>query len=436
MLQEFRQHFTKNFDFAIGKKILVACSGGLDSMVLLNLLSEIPGEISIAHCNFNLREKESDDDNAFVKSAAENLNLAFHDVSFDTIQFANDEKISLQMAARKLRYNWFYEILQEENIDFVATAHHADDNLETFFINISRSSGIDGLVGIAEKNDRTIRPLLPFSRNRIHAFAIENNIEWREDSSNIKTDYLRNKIRHELLPTLNNVFPEFANKLMHSQAHLRQAKSMRDDASILVFNQVAQEADFEIHVDLQKLGRLPNASSYLHNWLQPFGFTAWDDIYDLKNAESGKFIYSETHQILKNRHFLLISEIPDATNNTFMINNIDEFHDLPINLTVATVDKMGIQSNKSIFADAGKLRFPLTLEHWKEGDIFQPIGMEGKRKKVSKYFKDEKISITEKNRIWILKDVEKVIWIVGHRQDERTKATAETSKILNLKIEE
>ncbi len=436
MVQEFREHWHKNFDFAIRKKILVACSGGLDSIVLLHLLKELNCEISVAHCNFNLRGSESDDDHKFVKDLSEKLQLPFYDVSFNTNQFVKDEKISIQMAARQLRYNWFYEILQQHKLDFVATAHHADDNLETFFINISRSSGIDGLVGIPANNDKTIRPLLPFSRKRIYDFAIENKIAWREDSSNIKTDYLRNKIRHELLPVLKNIFPEFESKLAQSQSHLREAKSMRDDAAILVYNQVAQEANGEVHINLQKLARLPNADSYLQNWLQPFGFKAWQDIYDLKNSESGKLMFSETHQILKNRHFFILSEIKMSSDEKFTINNIDEFHKLPIKLTATMAYKMGVPSNRTIFADWEKLIFPLTLEHWNDGDFFYPIGMEGKRKKVSKYFKDEKISINEKDRIWILKDAEKIIWIIGHRQDERSRVFPETKQILNIKIEE
>jgi tRNA(Ile)-lysidine synthase len=228
---------------------------------------------------------------------------------FDTEAFANDYKLSTQVAARDLRYNWFYELLETENYDYVLTAHHADDNLETFLINLSRGTGLEGLVGIPEQNDKIIRPLLPFSREEIANYAKENNIEWREDSSNASDKYLRNKIRHDLVPLLKELNPQFIDSFQKTQSYLQESQAMVEDASIMVYQQVAKQEGEAIYFDLNQLLRLPNYKSYLYQWLHEFGFSAWDDIYNLVESQSGKQVFSTEFRLLKDREFLILIPI-------------------------------------------------------------------------------------------------------------------------------
>jgi tRNA(Ile)-lysidine synthase len=231
MLTKFQHHIELNFPYLKEKKLLLAVSGGLDSMVLMHLFQELNYSIGIAHCNFQLRGKESDADENFVKLQAEKFQIPIFSTRFETEKFANTNKLSIQLAARKLRYDWFYQLLEEENYDYLLTAHHLDDQLETFLINLSRGTGIEGLTGIPATNDKIMRPLLPFSREEILAFAEENSLSWREDSSNASTKYLRNKIRHEVIPILKTLNPNFLPTFENTLEHLNQANALVNDAS-------------------------------------------------------------------------------------------------------------------------------------------------------------------------------------------------------------
>ena len=234
-------HINQNFPFLNGKKLLLATSGGLDSMVMLDFFHKLKFEIAIAHCNFQLRGIESFEDQNFVQNYAETNSIKLFLTQFDTQAFANDYKLSTQVAARELRYSWFYELLETENYDFILTAHQADDNLETFLINFVRGTGLGGLTGIPEQNDKVIRPILIFSRQELELYANENNIQWREDSSNASDKYLRNKIRHNLVPILKELNPDFLSSFQKTQTYLQESQTMAEDASIMVYQQVAKE---------------------------------------------------------------------------------------------------------------------------------------------------------------------------------------------------
>ncbi|MBG6062692.1 tRNA(Ile)-lysidine synthase [Flavobacterium sp. CG_9.1] len=436
MLQKFQNHLLHNFQFLRGKKILIATSGGKDSMVMVHLLQHLDYEIGIAHCNFQLRGIESFGDQNFVQEYASANNIPIFITQFDTKAFSEDYKISTQVAARELRYNWFYELLETEKYDYILTAHHADDNLETFLINLSRGTGLEGLIGIPEQNEKVVRPLLAFSQEEMEEYAILHGIQWREDSSNASDKYLRNKIRHHVVPLLKELNPNFLLSFHKTQGYLQQAQDMVDDAAIMVYQQVAQQDGDTIYFDLKKLQKLPNYKSYLYQWLNEFGFKAWVDIYDLVDSQSGKCVYSSEYRLLKDRDSLLLSRLneEDEIQEYAILENQKEVN-IPLNLTFCKVMDISIGSNKTIFVDADKLHYPLVLRHWNEGDHFQPFGMDGKSKKISKLFKDEKLSLIEKESKWLLCSNTEIVWVIGLRQDERFRIDNTTKNILKIQLE-
>jgi tRNA(Ile)-lysidine synthetase-like protein len=437
MLDRIKNHIAQKLPFLNNKKLLLATSGGLDSVVMAHLFNELEYPIALAHCNFQLRGLESFGDQNFVQDFSANNNIPLFLTQFDTEAFAKDYKLSTQVAARDLRYNWFYELLDTENYDYILTAHHADDNIETFLINLSRGTGLEGLVGIPEQNDKIIRPLLHFSREEIANYAKENNIQWREDSSNASDKYLRNKIRHDLVPLLKELNPHFITSFQKTQSYLQESQAMVEDASIMVYQQVVRQEEDEIYFDLNQLLKLPNYTSYLYQWLHEFGFTAWDDVYNLVDSQSGKQVFSAEFRLVKDRNSLILSPIDfDTKKEEYFIDKEQEDVKIPLNLSFRKVDDISILTNTTIFVDADKLRFPLVLRKWNEGDSFQPFGMEGKSKKVSKLFKDEKLSLIEKENVWILCSENLIVWVIGLRQDERFKIDNKTQNRLKIQLEE
>jgi tRNA(Ile)-lysidine synthase len=436
MLQQFQNHLSIHFSFLQGKKLLLAVSGGLDSMVLVHLFQKLNYEIVVAHCNFQLRGLESFGDQQFVQEYSNMNAIPFVFTQFDTEAFATDFKVSTQVAARELRYSWFYEQIEIQNADYILTAHHADDNLETFIINLSRGTGLDGLIGIPAQNEKVIRPLLSFSRQEIEEYAVANKIEWREDSSNASDKYLRNKIRHHLIPILKELNPTFISSFEKTQSFLKEAQGLVDDAAIMVYQQVAREEGEDIYFDLTQLLQLPNYSAYLYQWLKEFGFTAWEDIYDLVTSQSGKQVFAPEFRLIKDRDCLILSSLKlHSDQQEYPIESIQSKVNFPLKLDFSVVNAIESISNSTIFVDYEKLEFPLVLRHWREGDVFQPFGMEGKSKKVSKLFKDEKLSVVDKESTWLLCSTNQVVWVVGIRQGERFKIDSKTKKILKITIQ-
>ncbi|WP_298223865.1 tRNA lysidine(34) synthetase TilS [Flavobacterium sp.] len=435
MLEKLRNHLNENLPFLKDKKLLLAVSGGIDSMVMVDLFHKLHYKIAIAHCNFQLRGAESFGDEQFVVDYADKNKIPVFTTKFDTKAFAEDYKLSIQLAARDLRYHWFYELLETEHYDYILTAHHADDNLETFLINLSRGTGLEGLTGIPEQNDKIIRPLLAFNRTAIETYADEDKINWREDSSNASDKYLRNKIRHDLVPLFKDLNANFIDSFQKTQSYLQQSQAMAEDAAVMVYQQVASEQGDEIHFDLKKLTQLPNYTSYLYHWLNEFGFTAWDDIYALADAQSGKQVFSKDYRLLKDRGVLIVAPISNEIENLeFTIDKNVQDVNFPLKLSFCKVADTAHISNSVIFVDEEKLQFPLLLRKWKSGDAFQPSGMQGQSKKLSKFFKDEKFSLFEKENSWLLCSGNEIVWVVGFRHDERFKADAHTKKILKIEV--
>jgi tRNA(Ile)-lysidine synthase len=426
----FEKNIKINFPFLIGKKLLIACSGGLDSVVLTHLMKQLECEIALAHCNFSLRGKESDGDEMFVIGLAKSLEIPVFAETFDTKKFAEEHKISTQMAARDLRYNWFAEILKDFKYDYLLTAHHLDDDLETFFINLTRGTGLNGLTGIPKENNKIIRPLLKFSRQEILQYAETNNFKWREDSSNQKTDYLRNKLRLEVLPKFKETNESILKNFQKTQQNLQASQNLIDDYMALVFKLVISGGSNSYKINIQKLKELPNTDALLYELLHGFGFTEWDDVSNLLDAQTGKMVFSKTHQLLKNRDELILTEISDENiSEEFLVPKTGITS--PINLKIETSKYIGETEKNLIYIASEKLKFPLKLRKWRSGDSFQPFGMKGK-KKLSKFFKDEKIPLTEKEKIWLLLSDDQVVWVIGHRMDDRFKVTENTSEILKI----
>ncbi|MGC6438795.1 MAG: tRNA lysidine(34) synthetase TilS [Flavobacteriaceae bacterium] len=439
MINRFKDHIQSAFPSLSEAKILLATSAGVDSMVLTDLSQKLHLNIALAHCNFQLRHQESDKEESFLLAFAEQNQLEIFNQKFDTNQFAKKTKQSIQMAARQLRYEWFDSIAKENHFDFILTAHHADDNLETFFINLSRGSGLEGLSGIPEQNGQIIRPLLPFSRNEILNYAQENKLTWCEDSSNASLKYERNHIRHKLIPALKSITPDILNKLMLTQAHLLSAQKLLQTHIQSIERVVCHSTDSgDIHYDLEIMKTFGDPKHYLFPLLKKYGFTDWKALQNLVSSQSGKEILSPTHKVIKNRTVLIVTSLSNGLNfepKCIEINSVTPIIQLSKVLKLDESKIAGKNKPYSIFVDKDKLVFPLTLRPWLSGDFFYPNGMMG-RKKVSKFFKDEKLSSIEKSRVLVLCSNDQIVWIVGRRPDERFLANSNSTSILKISFED
>lgn len=437
MLGNVEKHIAENLSFLKDAKLLIAISGGLDSVVLANLFHKLGFSIAFAHCNFQLRGKESDEDETFVKTLAKTLNVEVFVKKFDTENYAYKQKKSIQIAARSLRYEWFQEIATEFQYDYILTAHHTDDALETFLINLSRGTGIDGLTGIPEKNENIIRPLLPFTRSEIKQYAEKEKLEWREDSSNASTKYLRNKIRHDIVPVLKELHPTFTENFQATQEHLRESKIIIDESINLLRDKIVQEvSDGNFKIEIKTLQKLAHPKVYLYELLREYGFNAWNDVLNLLEGQSGKQLFSTHYRLIKNRDYLLLQQRNDteAASEVFVINDLKSSIKTPIQLQIEEVTCVTDKEKNVFYIDKKMLKFPLIVRKWKNGDYFYPVGMKGK-KKLSKYFKDEKYSLIDKENQWLLCSEENIIWIIGKRSDNRYKLTQQTDTIIKFTLQ-
>lgn len=437
MLQDFKKHIKSQFPFLQKSRILIAISGGIDSVVLSHLCSKLELNFTMAHCNFNLRSKESDDDENFVLSLAETFNTEVFVQHFDTQSYAELHKCSIQMAARELRYDWFQELAQHLNYDYILTAHHKDDDLETFLINFTRGTGLNGLTGIPPKNKNIIRPLLPFSREQIEDYAKTNHIKWREDSSNSSQKYLRNKLRHEVVPILKAINPQVLDTFKNTQLYLNDTASIVKDR-IEQFRKTAilKQDDSSISYSITEFKKTKNPKAYLYQLFKNYGFSEWDDVTNLLDAESGKYVKSNTHKLTKHREFLILSlnKKESINRQAIFINEDDQTIKTSIgSLKLMYVNTASNNTQNTIYVDADSLIFPLEFCPYQTGDTFQPLGMKGK-KKVSKYLKDKKLTPSKKENTWVLTSNDKVVWVVGLRADERFKITDKTLRIVKLTL--
>lgn len=436
MINTFLNHINSKLSFLKDRKLLIAVSGGVDSVVLVHLCHKLELDIALAHCNFNLRGGESDADEDFVLQLAEDLDIEVFIESFDTEGFADNKKVSIQIAARKLRYDWFEELSKQLNYDCILTAHHADDNLETFLINFTRGTGLEGLMGIPEINGKIIRPLLPFSRENIETYATENQIKWRNDSSNASTKYLRNKLRHDVIPILKEINPSLLQSFQSTLQNLQGSSDIIDDSIEALFKKgIMTLTPRGFKLQISELKTFHNPKAYLFRFLNNYGFTEWDNIVNLLDAQSGKQVYSSTHRLIKDRDFLLLSEKTRDDSSPVIILDKDKQVETPLGMLYFDDAQAVLETSKNtIYVDKLSVEFPLILRKWEEGDMFYPLGMEGKKKKVSKYLKDEKQSLLEKEQTWVLCTQDSIVWIVGMRADHRFKVTETTHHILKIEL--
>ncbi|TVZ22434.1 tRNA(Ile)-lysidine synthase [Dokdonia sp. Hel_I_63] len=434
MLEDFKHHIAQDLPFLLDSKILVTVSGGLDSMLLLLLCRQAGLTMSVAHCNFNLRGVESDGDQVFVASYCTLHNIPIYIKGFDTSAYAKTSKTSTQIAARELRYQWFKELSVAEDFDYILTAHHLNDDLETFLINLGRGTGIKGLTGIPVVNGEIVRPLLKFSRKQIRNYALKEGLQWREDSSNGTDNYVRNHIRHHAIPNLEEAQPNILKGLQHTQEHLKQSERLLKVYTDQLRQQFITESNGEEVVNLVALKQHSEPEAVLYQLLSPYGFTAWDDIYKLPQAQSGKEVTSSTHRLLKDRDKLIISIIKMETTRSYQWQQGEERieGDFGI-LSVGEGPVVTSLSKQEIVVDAAHIGYPLTIRKWQDGDYFYPYGMKGK-KKLSKYFKDEKLSLRAKEKVWLLCSDNAVIWVIGHRADDRFKVVDTTLKTIKFTI--
>lgn len=439
MLKTFQNLLQAKFSFLNESHLLVAVSGGLDSMVLVDLCKKLDLNISLAHCNFKLRGIESNGDEDLIKSYSKTHSIELFTTSFETDSYARSTKQSIQMAARQLRYEWFESLQEEHGFDFVLTAHHADDNLETFLINLSRGTGLEGLTGIPTINGSIVRPILEFTRHEILVFATTQNLKWREDSSNNKTTYLRNNLRHSIIPLLKEINPSFIDSFKKTQEYLNESQSVLEDYILEIEDRViVSVSEDQILYDINQIQTLNNPKAYMYLLLKPYGFTDWNEITFLLGAQSGKQISSTSHRLIKNRSHLILCKLEAPLEVDVSIDSSESLFRIPshsIALKIESTNSNSTTSRESLLLDSESLKFPLTVRSCKEGDHFYPSGMTGK-KKLSKFFKDEKMSLLDKENALLLCSDDQVVWVLGMRADNRFIATNKTTKFVKISIED
>ncbi len=428
LLEKFIAYIKSESLFQQNDHILIAVSGGADSTVLCELMHKANFTFTIAHCNFKLRVVESDRDELFVKNLSEKYKVAFFVKHFETQKIAADTKKSIEETARDLRYTWFKELIIEHNLKNIATAHHADDNIETVLMNFFRGTGIKGLRGILPKQTNIIRPILFAKRNEIESYAAENSLEFVTDSSNATNDYTRNYFRNELIPAIVKVYPEAKQNILHNIDRFRDIALLYEEKIKEVKSKIIEKRGEEIHIPVLKLAKTKSLQTIIYEIISAYNFTTQQigEVEKLLISESGKFILSPTHRMLKNRNWLIISPL--------QVNDISSLHVIEsanseINFSAGKLKITSIEKPESLLTDTNtcyintkELEYPLILRRWKTGDYFYPLGMQ-KKKKLSRFFIDQKLSLMQKENVWVLETNKKIVWVVGLRMDDRFKVS-------------
>ncbi len=433
MVEQFRQHIEQLVPLAQEKKYLLAVSGGADSSVMAWLFRHCGFDFAIAHCNFHLRGEQSDKDMLLVRDMAENYGVRYFEQEFDTLDYQKQHGLSLEMAARELRYQWFAKI--SGDFDYVVTAHNANDNAETFLLNMTRGTGLKGLTAIPEKTTTLLRPLLHFSSAQIRRFAAEKGIAYRNDASNDSEAFQRNKIRHSVLPKLEELNPELISTFSRNIDLLkRQYRFYQQRMDELKSTMLAEEGEV-VRISIDELSKCEDPALVLFEVLKDYGFNAPEvmQILDSLEKSAGKRFYSSHYQVVKDRKSLLVSPLSIAQQGEKKIETIEDLKALGF-----TVEKFPISvapaftsDSDVLYVDAKKLVFPLTLRHWHEGDRFCPFGMQGS-KKLSDFFIDQKVNLLEKQHVPVLCSADKIVWLVGLRGDNRFKIDHQTDNYYKI----
>jgi tRNA(Ile)-lysidine synthase len=453
LLKSFQQYIKQQHLFNPQDKLLLAVSGGVDSVVLCELCKQTRYDFVIAHCNFQLRGEESERDEQFVRGLAEKYNVTFYNTVFDTKAIAKQEKKSIEETARDLRYNWFNELIGNTQLaknnklpvpncplpiaHWILTAHHANDNVETVLMNFFRGTGIKGLHGILSKQNKIIRPLLFAAKKDLLAFADENKLQFVTDYTNTENDFTRNYFRNELIPSIQKVFPEAEENILKNINRLGEAEQLYNQAITLHKSKLLEQKGNEIHIPVLKLQKVQPLATVVYEIIKDYNFTAHqtEEVIALLESESGKYVQSPSHRIIKNRKWLIIS--PNQTEEAQHI--LIETNDKKI---IFTEGKLQIEKHSTFDInhspltaqlDAAEIKFPLLLRKWKQGDYFYPLGMQ-KKKKLSRFFIDQKLSLTQKEKVWVIESNKKILWVVGMRIDDRFKITDKTKEVLQISL--
>ena len=442
---KFGQFIQQGNLFQKGDGLLLAVSGGVDSVVLCKLFHLAGYHFVIAHCNFQLRGEESNRDEAFVAQLALNYKVPFFVQKFDTNTIAKSLKKSIEETARELRYQWFQQLLIQsqsntlnpDSLKYILTAHHADDNIETVLMNFCRGTGIKGLRGILPKQGKIIRPLLFAKRVELEAFAANNQLAYVTDSTNAINDYTRNFFRNSIIPQVSEKYPEVKENVLKNIQRFTGVEILYQQAIALHKKKLMEQKANEIHIPVLKLLKTIPLPTVLYEIIKEFGFTALqtEDAVSLLQSDTGKYIQSATHRIIKNRNWLIITPLKNELSINILVEQSDKkivFEQGEITLQLKPVAQHHLQTDPCMAQlDASHIKFPLLLRKWKTGDYFYPLGMD-KKKKVSRFLIDQKCSLTQKELVWVLEMDKKILWILGMRIDNRFKITPGTKSILSL----
>jgi tRNA(Ile)-lysidine synthase len=437
MLDEFLKYIQENKIINKGDRVLLAVSGGIDSMVMAHLFIKAGIGIGIAHCNFCLRGEESELDEDLVKELAGENRIPFYSKRFATKDYASEKGISVQMAARELRYEWFETIRKENKFDCIAVAHNLNDNIETLLINLTRGTGITGLIGMKPVSNKVVRPLLFATREKITGYCIANRIAYREDKSNAETKYTRNKIRHLVIPVLKEINPSIEETLNETAERLSGIHEIVSEFINGVLKHVSIKKNKTIVFDIDKLKDLHVGKAVIFELFRPFGITGASsgDLIRILAGRSGSQVFTRTHRIIKNRNEIIVCHLETDRNQYFEINDIEDLSNTPGILwseIITNIADFKIPEDQFVAClDYEKIKFPLIIRKWEKGDYFYPLGMK-QRKKLSDYFVDRKFSLVRKEQALILESEGKITWIVGERIDERFRVTLTTLKILRI----
>jgi tRNA(Ile)-lysidine synthase len=438
MLNRFLNFIQKNALFAPHQRILLAVSGGVDSVVMVDLFAQTDFDFALAHCNFGLRGADADGDEDFVKQLAQKHKVLFFSQLFNTKEYADRQGISTQMAARDLRYAWFEELLATEKFDFLATAHHQNDNLETILLNLLRGTGIAGLRGILPKQKQIIRPLLFATRKDIREYATQTQIQWREDYSNWENKYRRNLLRNEIIPILKKINPNLDNSIRQTTERLRAIENIFKNQVEKTRKKIVKTSESVIYISIEPLQKMIEGQIQLAEILKTYHFTyqQTQEIWASLDKEAGKTFNSPDYQLVKDRHHLIIM-LKNAIQTTNLEWQIAEnqshlttdFFELKIS-QITDLQGFTIPKNaETACLDSDKLQFPLEIRPWQAGDYFYPLGME-QRKKISDFLIDIKTPLNLKKQIFVLTSQGEIVWVIGYRIDNRFKLSDKTSKVL------